>query len=208
MSTQAKKNRRSAKSTRKLQASKVSKSTKQPRANQPEAKKANSQARQLDIIKLILEDHKPLKELIKILKDDEKSIKERRQAFGEFGPLLTVHAKAEEQVLYVFMKEISDMRMDAFEGDVEHGLADQMLEVSKQAHDEDLWSARVKVLAELVEHHIEEEEDEMFPEFKKHSDAEERESLADQYLEQKEKITAQKDELRSGRRQPEFQIRQ
>lgn len=135
-----------------------------------------------DILQAILDDHKPLKRLIKIMKDDEKELSDRQIAFEEFAPLLTIHAKSEEQVLYVAMKSALDLREEGLEGDVEHGLADQLVEEIKRTTDEDLWSARVKVLAELVEHHIEEEEDEMFPEIREATDAEQRKILGAEYL--------------------------
>lgn len=141
-----------------------------------------------DIIQLILADHKPLKKLITILKDSEKSFLQRLEAFEEFAPLLLTHAKPEEETLYIYMKDVDDLREDGFEGDVEHMLADQMVEEIKRTdEDEDLWSARVKVLAELVEHHIEEEEDQLLPDFKKQSEAEDRLQLGRDFLQMKAK---------------------
>jgi hemerythrin superfamily protein len=145
-----------------------------------------------DIVKLILEDHKPLKKLIKILKDSEKhDLDERQEAFEEFAPLLVNHSKPEEQSLYVFMKDEDELREEGFEGDVEHALADQLLEEIKRTDDEDLWSARVKVLAELVEHHIEEEESELLPDFKKHSEVEDRMELGANFLRLKSEIESE-----------------
>ncbi|HVK62392.1 MAG TPA: hemerythrin domain-containing protein [Bdellovibrionales bacterium] len=144
-----------------------------------------------DIIELILTDHEPLKELIEILKDTENDLEERRDAFEQFGPLLVSHAKTEENILYEYLKEDEDLREEGFEGDVEHQLADQMLEEAKRTDDEDLWSARVKVLAELVEHHIEEEEEEMLPEFKKHSEKEDRIELGAAFTKLKNKIESE-----------------
>jgi hypothetical protein len=142
-----------------------------------------------DITSLIKEDHKPLKQLIRILKDSEKhDLDERMEAFEEFAPLLVNHAKSEEQTLYVAMKKTEDFREEGFEGDVEHTLADQLLEEIKRTEEEDLWSARVKVLAELVEHHIEEEEEEMLPEYKKETALEERVALGEMFLDLKTKF--------------------
>ncbi|MFM6928450.1 MAG: hemerythrin domain-containing protein, partial [Bdellovibrio sp.] len=106
----------------------------------------------------------------------------RRDALDEFAPLLITHAKPEEQTLYEFIKRDEDMRENGFEGDVEHAIADQLLEEIDRTESEDLWSARVKVLAELVEHHIQEEEEELLPQFKKHSDADDRANLGSNYL--------------------------
>lgn len=153
-----------------------------------EDKKNNSTKKRMgntDIIEVLMEDHKPLKTLIEIMKDSELKFKERRAAFEEFAPILVAHAKPEEEVLYGAMKKQEALREKAFEGDVEHGLADQLVEEIKRIEDEDLCSASIKVLAELVEHHIEEEEEELLPAFKKNSEAQEREKLGNLFLQLK-----------------------
>lgn len=137
---------------------------------------------QTDIVQLIMEDHKPLKELIKVMKNLDKDREEREDAFVQFAPLLLAHAKPEEQVLYAQMKTDEELREEGFEGDVEHQLADQMVEEIMRTEDPDLWSARVKVLAELVEHHIEEEEEDLLPDFKKHSEPAERAKMGQKFL--------------------------
>lgn len=145
-----------------------------------------------DILNMILEDHKPLKQLIKILKDDEKDLNQRKAAFEEFAILLVTHAKPEEQTLYVAMKKNEDLRAEALEGDVEHGLADQLVEeIKRTENDDDLWSARVKVLAELVEHHIEEEEEELIPDYRKQSSPAERMQLGQVFLKLKTELLEQ-----------------
>ena len=136
-----------------------------------------------DIIQLILRDHKPLKELIKVLKDADIDFIEKEPAFQEFAPLLLSHAKPEEQTWYAFMKKEQelDMRPDSFEGETEHAIADKLIEEIKAVEDQDEWMAKVKVLAELVEHHIQEEEGDMLPEFKKASEASDRQDLGARY---------------------------
>lgn len=148
--------------------------------------KASTQKRvSNDIVDLILEDHKPLKQLIRILKDDEQDFSKRSEAMDEFAVALISHAKPEEDVLYVEMKQNKELRAEGFEGEVEHTLADQMIEEIRRTTDPDLWSAKVKVLAELVEHHIEEEEEDLLPDFKEQSDSELRARLGDQFLQAK-----------------------
>jgi hemerythrin superfamily protein len=144
-----------------------------------------------DIVSLILQDHKPLKQLIKIMKSSERDFSERQQAFAEFAPLLVAHAKPEEWALYSYMKDDEEMRSEAFEGDVEHGLADQMAEEAKRTDDQDVFSAKIKVLAELVEHHIKEEEEDLLPDFKKHASAEEREILGRRFIAFKNQIESE-----------------
>jgi len=140
-----------------------------------------------DIIKLILADHEPLKRLIGTLKDLKTPIRTRRRIFEQFAPLLLVHARSEQESLYVFLKdENKELRIDGLEGDVEHALAENLIEELKMSEDADLWSARCKVLAELVEHHIEEEEEELLPDFKKECAVEDRVMIGKQYLELKD----------------------
>ena len=115
-----------------------------------------------DVIQLILKDHLPLKKLIAVLKDADAKKSEKKPAFEKFAPTLLAHSKPEEESLYVHLKEDRVLRAEGFEAGTEHALADQLIEDIKQTHDDDEWMAKVKVLAELVEHHIEEEEGEMF----------------------------------------------
>lgn len=147
----------------------------------------NVQASKEDIIKLILVDHEPLKRFIGVLKDLNAPIRTRRRIFEQFAPQLLVHARSEQESLYTFLKdENKELRIDGLEGDVEHALAEHMIEEVKMAEDAEVWSARAKVLAELVEHHIEEEEKDILPEFKKECDVEDRVMIGKQYLELKD----------------------
>ena len=177
---------------------------KQSGAKAPQKNSKSNKAEEMstDIIELILHDHKPLKELIETLKDDEVEFDEKKSAFEEFAPLLKAHADPEEKTWYVSMKEDDEMIVEGLEGDVEHGLADQLCEELKREEDEDMFMAKVKVLAELVEHHIEEEEDEMLPDYKKNSTKEERMELGARYLEFQEEMEAQggEDAPREGSR--------
>lgn len=138
-----------------------------------------------DIIELILEDHRPLKDLIEKLKDSDVDPGDKMVAFEEFASLLMIHAKPEEESLYTYMKNDEDLRTEGMEGQVEHELADQLIAEIKAESDPDMWQAKVKVLAEMVEHHIEEEEETLLPDFKKESSAEEREELGQKFMELK-----------------------
>lgn len=155
---------------------------------QTQTPSTTARTQELDIVDIIMEDHKQLKELIETLKDSEAELEERRDAFEEFAPLLVTHAKPEEESLYEFMKQDEDLRSEGFEGEVEHILADQLLEEIQREEDPDIWSAKVKVLAELVEHHIEEEESELLPDFRENSEPEERAMLAEQFIDLKTEL--------------------
>jgi len=65
-----------------------------------------------------------------------------------------------------------------------------MIEEIKRATDMDLKGAKIKVLAELVEHHIEEEENDLLPSFQKSSSTEDRLRLGDLFLKAKAEMFA------------------
>ncbi|WP_413560369.1 hemerythrin domain-containing protein [Bdellovibrio sp. HCB209] len=146
-----------------------------------------------DIVELILQDHVILKQLIEIMKSEDASFREKQAAFKRFAPALVAHAKPEEQTWYMKMKS-EDMKVEGLEGDIEHSLADQLCEELKRTSDRDEFMAKVKVLAELVEHHVEEEEEDMLPEFKRGTTLEERIDLGMQYLEAQQELDAQGDD--------------
>lgn len=136
-----------------------------------------------DIIDLILRDHKPIKELILVLKDPEVKIIQKRPAFEEFETILSGHAAAEEESLYVHMKKVDELRMEALEGDVEHALAVQLMEeIGHIKGDEYAWLAKVKVLAELVDHHVKEEEKQFLKDVRKQIDVATRIEIGTEYL--------------------------
>lgn len=143
-----------------------------------------------DIVRLILEDHKPLKKLIRVLKNRDLDFNQRQDAFNEFAPLLLNHSKSEEQSLYIYMKDEDALREEGFEGDVEHALADQLVEEIRRTDNDDLWSAKVQVLADLVENHIEEEENKRLSDFKKYSEIEDRIQLGQAFLRLKSEYEA------------------
>lgn len=155
------------------------------------SKKSTAKQVGTDIILLILRDHKPLKALLKTMKDEKPTYQQKRAAFEKFEPLLMSHAKPEEETWYKMMKSEDESRIQGLEGDVEHGLASQLCEELKATDDQDLFMAKVKVLAELVEHHIEEEEEEMLPDYKKDSTMEERTALGQKYSKMQESLKDQ-----------------
>jgi hypothetical protein len=136
---------------------------------------------QIDIIDAIKEDHKALKDLIPLLKG-EGTYEEKRGVFAFFAAALEAHAKPEEQTWYAEMKASADMKVDGYEGDVEHALADQLANELKTTADENVFMAKAKVLAEMLEHHITEEEQTMIPDYQKNSTSDERARLGAKYL--------------------------
>lgn len=143
-----------------------------------------------DIIKAILADHKPLKKCIKTLKNLDRDLSERKRVYHDFALLLACHAQCEEQALYTAMFGDKNhlTRADAHEGKVEHDVADHLVEEIDRLADSTYWSAKVKVLAEVVEHHLKEEEESLLPRYKRQSSAAERTRLGQKYIQLRDRL--------------------
>jgi hemerythrin superfamily protein len=145
-----------------------------------------------DVRGLLKDDHKDILDLARRLAD-EGSTAQRRALFKALKPLLTAHARAEERAVYselVKARSTRDSKDLGNEGFVEHSLVDVLLErMSKTAlAGSDAWKAHATVLKELLEHHIKEEEGEIFDELGEHFSDERREAMAEAFLEDKRAI--------------------
>jgi len=83
---------------------------------------------------------------------------------------LTIHAQIEEEIFYPAVREAGkDKEEDMVdEAVVEHASAkDLIAQLQEMDPEDDLYDAKVKVLGELIDHHVEEEEEEMFPDARK-----------------------------------------
>lgn len=126
-----------------------------------------------DAIKLLMEDHKEVKALFKQyekLVKAEAGDEEKQQIAQEICTKLTAHATVEEEIFYPAAREVLGEDADVVdEADVEHAGAKELiaqLQDSSPAED-DHYDAKVKVLGEYIDHHVKEEEGEMFPKLKK-----------------------------------------
>lgn len=146
----------------------------------------------MDILTTLKNEHDEAKSLLEqIIKSS--SAERRAELFAEFKTALVKHSRAEEAVVYDRLKpEGGDAKDIALEGYVEHEVADKLIgDLSRsRKKDSDAWTARVKVLKEMLEHHIEEEEDEMFSEARKAFGKAEREEMSEAFESAKKKVRA------------------
>jgi hemerythrin superfamily protein len=143
-----------------------------PASKKTISKTASSPAAGADAIKLLSNDHNEVKALFKRYDklaqgdgpDDEK------QALAEqICTMLTVHATAEEEIFYPAAREVLGEDQDLVdEADVEHATAkDLIAQIEDSSPGDAQYDAKVKVLGEYIDHHVKEEEGEMFPKVKK-----------------------------------------
>lgn len=124
-----------------------------------------------DAIALLTADHKAVKEMFKqfkTLKQGEGSDGEKQALVTQVCNALKVHAQIEEEIFYpaVLAAIADDDLMD--EAEVEHASAkDLITQLESMKPGDARYDAKVTVLGELVDHHVKEEEGEMFPKAKK-----------------------------------------
>lgn len=124
---------------------------------------------------------------------------ERRALFDEFRTEVGAHAAAEEESLYATMLAKPDLREDAVHSVSEHKeIGDMLGELAELDPASDDWTAKFKELRHDYEHHIDEEEEEMFPAAADElSDAEEA-KLADVFEDRKPKELVRAEEHPPG----------
>lgn len=140
-----------------------------------------------DIVYLLLEDHKRLKDFIQQLKDKDTTVAEKRKVYEGFLPLLESHTSAEEETLIARALSEPSLRSQAMEGLEEHDLSEIMALKMKKAASEEQWEARVKVLCESLEHHLKEEEEDFFPVAEEVLSEAERQELGARYSEARQR---------------------
>ena len=116
----------------------------------------------------------------------ERAIKGREELFTQLKNELDVHTRIEEEILYPTLEEYEGTRDIALEAYEEHALVKQLLEeLAAAPKDDEQWTAKFTVLKENIEHHVEEEEGEMFTKARKVLSKDEIETLGDRLQEAK-----------------------
>lgn len=118
----------------------------------------------MDAIRMLTDDHRAVKKLLSELESTtERGIKTREELFTRLKADLTVHEIIEEEIFYPALKEhpnAKDIVLEAYE---EHNVVDTLMgELSSLPFDDERWGAKAKVMQENIEHHIEEEQGDMF----------------------------------------------
>jgi hemerythrin-like domain-containing protein len=126
----------------------------------------------MNAIDLLKADHAKVKDILSQLSDStERALKKRVELLGKLEMEICIHTRLEEEILYPAFKAAGSKEQDVmyFEAKEEHRTVDSLVLPDLKLTDPGTpeFSGRVKVVKELLEHHIEEEETEMFPQAKK-----------------------------------------
>ncbi len=141
----------------------------------------------MNAIKLLKDDHKVVADLFKQVETTKES--EHPAIFKKIKAELDVHAHIEEIIFYPKLKadgnkEIVDIVLEGIEE--HHQIKMFLREIESLADDSEKFEPKLKVLMEDVEHHVEEEEKEMFPLVKDQFDSDVLEQLGAEMEEEKE----------------------
>ena len=152
--------------TAKKSAAKKAPAKKAPARKSAAPAKKSTRAR-ADATTLLAKDHKDVKALFKRyekLSKAEAEGSERQELAEQICQMLTVHAQIEEEIFYPAVREaeVDEDLLD--EAEVEHASAkDLIAQIQSMSPEDDLYDAKVTVLGEYINHHVEEEEGQMFP---------------------------------------------
>jgi hemerythrin-like domain-containing protein len=146
----------------------------------------------MDAIALLKEDHRKVKALLGELETTtERGVKTRTELFQRIRDELTVHEVIEEEIFYPTLKQHPKARDIVLEGYEEHDVVNILLgELGDLPVDDETWGAKAKVMTENVEHHIEEEEGDMFVKARQVFDRAELQQLGDAMADRKAEATA------------------
>ena len=136
-------------------------------------------------------DHSEVDDLIDDIMDSEDA-KERDLLFNEMKTKLLAHSRAEQEVLYSRLQASPNEELRAFaqEGTSEHQIVEQQLRKMTSGADRmsEHWSAELKVLQDLVDHHVDEEEGTGFSCARNDFETEELERMSEEFQRRKQEL--------------------
>ena len=146
----------------------------------------------MNAITLLKQDHEDVKKMLSELDDTtERAVKTREQTFTKLKADLEVHEAIEEEIFYPALKEHPKTKEIALEGYEEHHVVDTVMgEMLNLPVSDETWTAKFTVMKENLEHHIEEEEGEMFKQARQVFDDAELEDLGNRMELRKKELQA------------------
>ncbi|WP_434562639.1 hemerythrin domain-containing protein [Pseudomonas sp. Z5-35] len=126
----------------------------------------------MNAIDLLKADHERVKGILSQLSEStDRALKKRTELLAKLEMEVSIHTRLEEEILYPAFKEAGDKEEAEmyYEAKEEHRTVDSLVlpDLKNTDPSQPEFAGRVKVVKELLEHHIEEEEEEMFPKAQK-----------------------------------------
>jgi len=180
----------------------AAKRTKPATKSAPRNSSAASKTSKNEAIAQLTADHARVKKMFKqyerLAKADAPD-KQKQELATMICTELSAHATAEEEIFYPAARAAIDKVELVDEADIEHASAkDLIAQIEGSSPSDDHYDAKVKVLGEYIDHHVQEEENEMFPKVRRAKV--DTVSLGEQIAARKEEIKQQKMAPKSGAR--------
>lgn len=157
-----------------------------------------------DVLSLLKKDHEKVKAMLEELSATTvRGVKRRQELVTKLQQEIVLHDTVEEELFYpalkASMQKADELKM-YFEALEEHkaGLV-VLVDVKKADPASPQFGGKIKVLKELITHHAEEEESELFKFARKHLSSAELKELGQKILERKEELMAQRSQKKSSR---------
>jgi hemerythrin superfamily protein len=149
--------RKTAKKTTKAKTAKSASNRSNGSARKNGGRSSSSGGREPAAIQLLKQDHRTVEDLFEEFEQASKS-SDKRSIAKEICMELTIHAMIEEEIFYPAVKDVVDEEIYG-EAHVEHDGAKVLIaEIMASDPEDEFYDARVKVLSEMIKHHVKEEE--------------------------------------------------
>jgi hemerythrin superfamily protein len=145
---------------------------------------------QADILDTLQAEHDEVQDLLQRLNKSETA-REQKSLVNQIKQALVPHTKAEEEVVYIPIAALSKekAKIDGAEGFTEHALASAtLMQLDSLTPNTPEFKASAKVLKELIDHHVREEERNIWAEVKENFSGEQREQMNRDFLAAKKRV--------------------
>lgn len=147
----------------------------------------------MSIFDLLKQDHKEVNDLLQeMCGTTERAAKKRQQLFEECQTALLAHSHAELETFYKPLLQEGDEPDAIRQAEVEHEVVERLIDdITATEPSDEKWLAKVTVLQELVRHHVEEEESEIFRTARKTFDRKQLDTMGETFEARKQQEMAQ-----------------
>lgn len=161
-----------------------------------ENSRSKSTTKKQDALALLRADHKEVNTLFSEYEKTRSNAKKKEIA-DRICTELTVHAQIEEEIFYPAARQALKDKEMVPEAIVEHATLKVLIgQIEGEEPDGEMFDAKIKVLSEYVKHHVNEEQNELFPKLK--STGLDLEDLGVQLMSRKEELLTQQEESSEG----------
>jgi hemerythrin superfamily protein len=152
-----------------------------------ESTKVHTKKSDRGVVTLLLKDHRAMKKLMAKVQSKRATIAQTFSAFSKLEKLVHSHMTSEEAALLERIKDHDKFEGETVEGLEEHHIHRVVINSIHQVKDPHRRAVRMKSFCEILEHHLKEEERDLFPRFKKYAALSTRKKMGKVFLKTRKK---------------------